>query len=615
MQDIFKNRFPVFIGIIILIFLLFGIRVGTLQLSSNNYEQRAINNALNKITLYPARSIIYDRNGEILVKNYVVHDLFVFPKHLNDENKLFICDVLDIDTLEYNELLLDAWINSRKRQKNNAYNRSALFYSNLSQKQYSILRENLFRLDGFYIEARTDRSYNMSGGGHALGYLGEATESLLSADEYYQPGDLVGITGIERYYEEFMRGKKGIQTVWQDRTYVEKGKVDIDSFNIAPISGPDFISTLDIKLQKFAEELLENKKGSIVAIEPATGEILAYINKPDYDPNLLVGKERGKEFRKMLIDPKKPLYNRAVKGKYPPGSTVKTVLALIGMQEGVINPGSLKGCGGGYRLGSIVVGCHGHASPLDVTGSIRISCNSYYCDLFRQIIDNPKYNDVKTGYAALEKHWRSFGLGNPIGIDLLGESSGNIPTVEQLDRRHGKNWRSSMVVSLGIGQGEMLLTPLQIANVAVIMANRGFYYPPHLIKKIKGIPDSMWKKTFTKRKYTSVNRKYFDPVITGMSQVTLPGGTAPGMNFGDVQICGKTGTAQNPHGKDHSLFIAFAPKINPKIAVGVIIENGGFGATFAAPIASLMIEKYFNPDSTITRPYLYDRVTKTRIAY
>ncbi len=611
MYDIHKQRYKTFIFIFVVFFLIFIVKIGSLQLLNSEYQEKAINNALNKITLYPARSVIYDRNKKIIAKNLVMYDLFIFPKDIESNNRNFICNVLEIDTSKYNKLLLEAWIKSRKRQKNNAYNRSALFFSNLTERQYTIIRENLYRLKGFYIEPRTDRSYEIDGGAHAFGYLGEASEELLKRDVYYQPGDLVGITGIEKYYEPYMRGKKGIRTVWQDRTYRERGVVNDNSFNYPAIAGPDFISSIDLELQQYAEQLLSGKRGSVVAIEPNSGEVLAFVNKPDYNPNDLIGQGRNKEFRKMLVDPKKPLYNRAVKGVYPPGSTVKTVLALIGLQEGVIVPESRKGCGGGYRMGSITVGCHPHGGPLDLEGSIQISCNSYYCALFREIIDNPKYSNVQKGYEQLAKHWRSFGLGEPTGIDLLGESGGNIPSVEQLSRRHGPKWRSSMVISLGIGQGEILLTPLQLANIAAILANRGFYYTPHIVKSINGIRDVQWEKQFKTKHYTTINKSHFETVIAGMSKVVQPGGTAFAAAINNIEICGKTGTAQNPHGKDHSLFIAFAPKENPQIAIAVIVENGGYGATYAAPIATLMIEKYLKHPPISSKPAMEKRILET----
>ena len=610
MQDLYKDRSKVFVILFLFILSAYIYKVGSLQLMDDHYEQKAINNALNKITLYPARSILYDRNGKVIVSNSAMYDLLVFPKEAKSINPSFLCQVLKIDTSDYYKRLNDALQKSKKRQKNNSFNKSAIFFSDLSIQQYTVIRENLFRLKGFYIEPKTDRNYTITGGAHALGYLGEAAESLIKEDAYYQPGDLVGITGIEKYYEQIFRGLKGIKTVWQDRTYVERGIVNNEAFNFPAQAGPNVTCGLDVELQKYAEQLLSGKRGSIVAIEPSSGEVLTFVNKPDYNPNELIGQERGAEFRRMLIDPKKPLYNRAVKGVYPPGSTVKTVLALIGLQEGVLVPETKHGCSHGYHLGSITVGCHPHGGPLDVVGSLRISCNSYYCQVFRDIIDNPKYNNVKIGYEQLEKHWRSFGLGAPTGIDLLGESSGNIPSVKQLNRRHGDRWKSSMIISLGIGQGEILLTPLQLANVTCILANRGYYYAPHLIKQITGYLDASWIKKFKTRHYTTVDPIHFETVIEGMSQVTKGGGTASGTGVGDIEICAKTGTAQNSHGRDHSLYIAFAPRINPRIAIAVIIENGGFGATWAAPIANLLIEKYLKPNDAPINPGMRDRMLK-----
>ena len=603
-----SKRQIVYIGLIIFVFVVYSIKLASIQLGEVPYKNMAINNALNKITLYPSRSNIFDRKGKLMVYSTQMYDLSSFPYEITKLDTGLLCSILEIDLPTVRHLLTDARIRAKKRQKNNAFNNSALFYANLSNKQFTLLKENIYRLPGFYIESRTDRQFATISAPHALGYLGEADESLIALDDYNQPGDLVGITGIERYYEKQIRGIKGVKTVWQDRTYTERGVVKDTQFNYPSTAGPDVISSLDFELQEYGRLLLNGKKGSIVAIEPSTGEVLAFINNPDYDPNTMVGRERAKTFKTLLKDEQKPLYNRAVKGVYPPGSTFKTVMALIAMQEGVLSPETTHGCGGGYRLGSIRVGCHPHGGPLDLRGSIRISCNSYYCQVFRDIIDNPKYGDVKLGYAALEKHLRSFGLGSQLNIDLLGESRGNIPSVEQLNRRHGDRWKSSTVISLSIGQGEILLTPLQICNVAAILANRGWYYAPHLVKKIDGFKDTAWDRKYKIKKFTTINPMYFATVIDGMSDVTKPGGTANGTGINGIEICAKTGTAQNPHGKDHSIYMAFAPKDNPKIAIAVLVENGGFGATWAAPIANLMIEKYLKPGTETSKPDMEERI-------
>jgi penicillin-binding protein 2 len=603
-----SKRQIVYIGLIAFVFIVYSVKLASIQLGEVPYKKMAINNALNKITLYPSRSNIFDRKGKLMVYSTQMYDLSSFPYEIKKLDTGLLCSILEIDLLTVRHLILDARIRAKKRQKNNAFNNSALFYANLSNKQFTLLRENIYRLPGFYIESRTDRQFATTSAPHALGYLGEADESLIELDDYNQPGDLVGITGIERYYEKQIRGIKGVKTVWQDRTYTERGVVKDTQFNFPSTAGPDVISSLDFDLQEYGRLLLNGKKGSIVAIEPSTGEVIAFINNPDYDPNTMVGRERAKTFKSLLRDEQKPLYNRAVKGVYPPGSTFKTVMALIAMQEGVLSPETTHGCAGGYRLGSIRVGCHPHGGPLDLRGSIRISCNSYYCQVFRDIIDNPKYGDVKLGYAALEKHLRSFGLGSQLNIDLLGESRGNIPSVAQLNRRHGDRWKSSTVISLSIGQGEILLTPLQICNVAAIIANRGWYYAPHLVKKIDGFKDTGWDRKYKIKKFTTINPTYFATIIDGMSDVTKPGGTANGTGITDIEICAKTGTAQNPHGKDHSIYMAFAPKDNPKIAIAVLVENGGFGATWAAPIANLMIEKYLKPGVETSKPAMEERL-------
>jgi len=610
-----KNRSKqiVYLGLILFVFVVYTLRLASLQLGEVPYKKMAINNALNKITLYPSRSNVFDRKGKLMVYSTQMYDLSVFPYEIKKLDTGLLCSILELDLPTVRGLIIDAGVRAKKRQKNNSFNNSALFYANLSNKQFTLVRENIYRLDGFFIESRTDRQFATPTLSHALGYLGEADEDLIASDEYYQPGDLVGVTGLERYYEKQIRGVKGVKTVWQDRTYTERGVVKDPQFNFPATAGPDVISSLDFTLQEYGRALLNGKKGSIVAIEPSTGEVLAFINNPDYDPNTMVGRDRAKTFKSLLTDPQKPLYNRAVKGVYPPGSTFKTVMALIAMQEGVLTPETTHGCGGGYRLGNIRVGCHPHGGPLDLQGSIRISCNSYYCQVFRDIIDNPKYGDVKIGYAALEKHLRSFGLGSPLNIDLLGESKGNIPSVAQLNRRHGERWKSSTIISLSIGQGEILLTPLQMANTAAILANRGWYYSPHLVKKIEGYKDTAWDRKYKTKNITIVDPQYFQFVIEGMAEVTKPGGTANRTGIPDIEICAKTGTAQNPHGKDHSIYIAFAPKDNPKIAIAVLVENGGFGATWAAPIANLMIEKYLTGKSESVRPDMEERIKNSTI--
>lgn len=601
-----SNRKYVYFALFLTIGVLFAFKIFSLQINEV-YQDKAENNALNKITIYPSRSIIYDRNNRLIAYNANIYDLIVFPKEIVKVDSVKLCKLLGITIEEYSKRLKTAVAGSKKRKKNNAYNSSAVFYTNLNKTQYSSIQENLYQFPGFYIEPKTDRLYAVKGASHLLGFLGEVSEKLMNKDpNYYKPGDLVGITGIEEAYEKSIRGEKGIKTMWQDRRYKQRGEVKSEAYNYPAVAGPDFYSTIDLELQLYGDILLNNKRGSIVAIEPATGEILALINKPDYDPNLLVGESRNATFHKLLIDPKKPLYNRALKGTYPPGSTFKPLMSLIGMQEGVLTPETMHGCYGGYHLGNLTVGCHPHGAPLALRSALGISCNAYFCQVFRDIVDNPAAGSAKAGYQRLEKHLRSFGLGSPLGIDLPGESGGSVPSVNVLDKRHGKNWKSGMIISLGIGQGEILLTPMQMANMCATIANRGFYFIPHTLRRWGN--GSKVNEKYKIKHETQINKNYFDAVIDGMELVTKPGGTAFGTGIPDIVICAKTGTAQNPHGADHSLFIAFAPRENPKIAIAVIVENAGYGATWAAPIANLMIEKYLNPTEKSKVPALFDRM-------
>jgi penicillin-binding protein 2 len=510
-----------------------------------------------------------------------------------------------IDTSEFNKRL-------KKAAKYNPREASVIF-KNLPFHLYTRLQEIIYQYPAFYIETKIDRRYNINGAAHLLGYMGEVTEKQLALDKYYKPGDIKGITGLEKSYEIYLRGKKGKKVVLVDKFSKQQGSFAGGKFDSLPSSGQNIISAIDLDLQVFAEKLLANKIGSIVAIEPSTGEVLSIVNSPNYDPNLLVGQRRNKNFASLLLDPSKPLFNRALKAPYPPGSTFKTVQALIGLQEGVLTPDTKYPCHGGYHMGSITVGCHSHASPLDLKNSITKSCNAYYCYVYRSILDNPRYGSVQVAYTKWAKYLNSFGIGINTGIDLPEESSGIVKKPSWFEHEFGKNWRSSNVVSMSIGQGQIGLTPLQMANVAAIIANRGYYYTPHVVRSIGDhhfVPPN-----FKKRHYTMINPIYFDTVIAGMANVCSPGGTASRTGIAGITICGKTGTAQNPHGEDHSIFIAFAPRDNPKIAICVIVENGGFGADYAAPIANLMIERYLAKDRSlpIQKPEMLSRMIKANL--
>lgn len=599
-----SNRRYAFYFMFAFIGLVFVVRIFSLQVLDDSNYKKAVNNALKKITIYPSRGIIYDRHSKLLVYNGPVYDLIVFPGELKGIDTAGLCDLLQMDRKEFDKRLEQARIKARtQRRRDNSFNKSATFLPNLPLADYTRIQENLYRYKGFYLEQKTDRLYGNKAAAHLVGYIGEVTEKMLARDAYYKNGDLTGITGIERGYEKYLRGKKGVRTVLQDRFYTEKGSAEEGKFDSSAVAGPDIYCSIDLSLQQFGEQLLQGKIGSIVAIEPSTGEILALINKPDYRPDLLIGPNRNKHFQELIHDPGKPLYNRAIRGVYPPGSTFKPIIALIARQEEVLAPATTHGCAGGYRMGNLTVGCHPHFSPTNLSQSLAISCNAYYCQVFRDIIDNPKYGSVREGWSRLETYLRSFGLGTRMGIDIPGEVSGNIPSLAYLDKKHGNKWKSSTIISLAIGQGEILLTPLQMANAAAIIANRGYYYTPHAIH---GIGSQMFKPESLRTLHkVMVDTVYFESVIEGMADVLQPGGTAWGSAIRSIPMCGKTGTAQNPHGEDHSLFIGFAPRNNPKIAIAVVVENAGYGATWAAPIATLMMEQYLKGEQAPTEvPHL-----------
>lgn len=600
-----SSRLYVFLGVLTLVGVIFIIRLFFLQIvdTSNYYKAQAYGS--NDITIYPARGTIVDRFGRLMVYNDASYDLMVVPQKAKDFDKVALCKELLIDTTEFNKRL-------KKAAKYNPREASVI-YKNLPFHVYTRLQEVLYQFPAFYIETKIDRRYNIDGAAHLLGYMGEVSEKELENDWYYKPGDIKGITGLEKSYEQYLRGIKGKKVVLVDKFSKQQGSFAGGKFDSLPSAGENIISSIDLDLQIYAEQLLANKIGSIVAIEPSTGEILCIVNSPNYDPNLLVGQQRNKNFSALLLDPSKPLFNRALKAPYPPGSTFKTVQALIGLQEGVLTPGTRYPCHGGYHMGSITVGCHAHGSPLDLENSIAKSCNAYYCYVYRSILDNPKYGSVQDAYVQWSKYLNSFGIGIKTGIDLPEESPGILKKPAYFERVFGKNWRSSNVVSMSIGQGEIGLTPLQMANVAAILANRGYYYTPHVVRSIGDkhfIPGE-----FKTKHYTMVNSMYFDSVIAGMAKVCIPGGTAGRTGIEGVDICGKTGTAQNPHGEDHSIFIAFAPRVNPKIAICVIVENGGFGADYAAPISNLLIERYLSPDRKLpsSKPDMQKRMLNANL--
>lgn len=563
--------------------IIFLIRLFYIQVIDETYKLSAKNNAFRYITEYPARGLVYDCNGKPLLFNEATYDLMVIPRQLKD----------NFDTLKFCKLAGIELLDIRKKLKMAANYSSYLptiIEEKLPKEIYGMLQEKLTEYPGFYIQARTIRNYPQPYAAQILGYIGEATQEIIDKDNYYRPGDYVGISGLEKSYEKELRGVKGYRIIMVDVHGRDMGSYMNGKHDVAAKAGQELFTSLDIEIQSYAEKLLQNKRGSVVAIDPQTGGIIAISSSPTYDPNLLVGRERTKNYFNLISDKNLPLFNRALSGRYPPGSTFKPLIGLIGLQEGVLNTSIAYPCFGGFPLGNgKMVKCHSHYSPIALHGAIQTSCNAYFCKVFKTILDNKKYQNTTSAFNAWRKHAVSFGFGNKLGVDLPSESGGNIPTSNYYDKYFGKNrWRALTVISLGIGQGEILLTPLQLANFAAIIANRGYYYTPHIVKAIGA--ESNYNKKYLQKHTTSVDTRYFDYIVEGMYGV-VEGGTAHNVKMDSIKVCGKTGTAQNA-GKNHSIFIAFAPKDNPRIAIAAVVENSGYGATWAAPVVSLIIEKY-----------------------
>lgn len=599
MKDRYANRKLIVVALVLIGAVILISRLFYIQIVNKSYRISAENNALRPVTQYPARGLIYDRNGRLMVYNQAAYDLMVIP-----------IQTTAFDTATFNQILEIGIDDFRARMKSAIqYSRRApsVFLKMISSEQYARLQEELYRFPGFYVQARTLRKYTRPVAAHLLGYVGEVDNKQIERDKYYRSGDYTGISGIEKSYEEQLRGRKGVNIFLVDVHNNIKGSYGEGRYDTAAVPGNNLWSTIDLDLQEYGELLMQNKTGSIVALEPATGEILTLVSAPTYDPSLLVGRIRSDNFSMLQADTVKPLFDRALMASYPPGSTFKMMNGLIGLQENVIRSSSLFTCNSGYYAGSLRVGCHTHRSPLDLPEAVAQSCNTWFCNAFRNILENPHYNSVHDAFDQWREYLVAFGFGNKLGIDLPNELSGNIPTRSYYDRFYGKDrWRALTVISLAIGQGEIGATPLQMANMSAIIANRGAFYIPHVIKRIgdEGSPSPL----YTQKYITGIAPENFEPVVEGMEGAVNggAGSTARGARLDDIIICGKTGTAQNPHGKDHSIFVAFAPKDDPKIAIAVYVENAGFGSTFAAPIASLMIEKYLTGE--VKRKYLENHV-------
>ena len=582
MQDRNINRYYVVLAIFALTALMFACRLFYLQVVDEELKNSAENNSRRYVTQYPARGLILDRNGIPLVFNEAAYDLMVTPRLVKPFDTLDLCRILDITPEQARTNLRQARIYSRYKP--------SVFLKQISSQTYAILQERLHKFPGFYVQPRTIRQYQQRIAPHLLGYVGEVDEKLIRQDSYYKMGDYIGVSGIEKSYEEELRGKKGVKILLVDVHNAEKGSFKAGTFDTAAVVGRDLTCTLDSKLQAYGEHLMQNMRGSAVAIEPSTGEILAMVSVPMYDPNLLVGRSRSSNYAKLQNDPDRPLINRATNARYSPGSSFKTLQALVLLQMGGITEDTRFSCNG---PGSQPIKCtHHHGSPVSLLNAIEQSCNPYFWQAFRSTLEMGGTPQFKTNYNEWRRQVMSFGIGTQLETDIPDILEGNIPTDAYFNRYYGETgWRALTIRSLSIGQGEVLVTPLQLANLMAIIANRGYFYPPHMVRSGRN----------PEKHQTSVDPSHFPIVIEGMSRVNEFGTGRAWKLPNDIEWCGKTGTVQNA-GKDHAIFVGFAPRENPKIAIAVVVENAGFGATWAAPVASLMVEKYLT--DSITRPWV-----------
>ena len=603
-----SNRGGIIQIIIGIIFVLITVQLISLQIFSSKYVLAANNNAIFRKIIYPDRGIIYDRKKRALLENTISYDLVVIPNEARGVDTATLCDILKIDKAEYSKRMVEVIIkNSRVK--------SGVFEAFLSAELYAQLTENLYRFPGFSLSERSIRSYPYNTAAHVLGYVAEVDVNFLEkhGEEGYEMGDYAGMTGLEKQYESILMGQRGVKRFLRDNKGKIQGPFEKGQFDTVAVAGRNLFTSMDVEVQQLAEKLLQHKIGSVVALNPKTGSVIAMASSPGYNPNLLTGNQRRKTIGRLLTDTARPIYNRAIKGQYPPGSTFKPMGALIALDEGLITPSFGYNCFGLYTSCGDPRKCEhhnaGHAANLQL--ALANSCNSYFLQVFRMAIDNPKYNNAKQGYLKWKQYMNSFGLGRKLGIDLPSENRANIPDTAQYNKDFGgaKYWNSCYMLTLGIGQDRMTATPLQLANAMAFIANKGYYYTPHFIDSIEeedDIDKKLLENFRVKQEVTKIPTEYFDVIKEGMHDVTVYG-TAAFIKVPGHEFCAKTGTAQNPHGKNHSLFVCFAPKDNPKIAVAVIVENAGFGATWAGPIAGLVMEKYLN--DTLTKE------SKTKVDY
>jgi penicillin-binding protein 2 len=606
--DLTKRKY-VLGGIACGIVLIYIVQLFNLQIVNSEYKSFADGNAFFNRTLYPSRGKISDRNDMLLVYNQPTYDLVYIPREVQSFDTLDLCKTLRITREQFDKRLID--IKDRRLNPGYSTYTQQIFMTQLTIQESGLLQEKLYKFPGFDIQKRTLRQYNYHNAGLLLGYVAEVSKSQMENDSYYVRGDYGGKSGIESSYEKYLRGEKGVEVLLRDAHGRIQGKYENGKNDIAPVSGRDLTLSIDIELQAYGEYLMQNKVGSIVMIEPATGEVLCMVTSPTYDPSMLLGRDFGKNYRELENNPLKPLLNRPIQGMYPPGSTFKTTQGLVFLQEDIITENTMYSCAGGYPPLGGRPKCHSHGSPLALIPAIATSCNSYFCyGLSAMLSNRKKYMSTPEAFEVWKNHMVDMGFGYPLGVDLPSEKRGFIPNSNFYNRAYKNSWNASTIISIAIGQGEVTATPLQIANLAATISNRGHYVVPHVVKNIQNTPlDSI----YTHKRGTGIKKEHYQSIVEGMARA-VTGGTCRGANLlPDFEVCGKTGTAENPHGKDHSIFMGFAPKDNPKVAIFVIVENAGFGATFGVPVGRLMMQKYLRGEVPASDKYIEDRIVNTTI--
>ncbi len=608
--DYAKRRYIIG-GFVVLIAIIYAFRLFDLQINDSRYKESADTNAFLRKTVYPSRGLIYDRNGQLVVFNQPAYDVMLVPRDVTTFDTIDFCNTLGITV----ETLRQRFEDMRDRHLNPGYSSYTpqVLMTHLSAQDYGRLQEKLYKFPGIFIQKRILRQYNTASAANILGNIREVNAQDIADDPYYAAGDYTGDLGVERSYERYLRGNKGVEILIRDAHGRIQGKYDGGAHDVAPISGHDLTLSIDMQLQQYAESLMVGKRGAVVAIEPETGEILCMVSTPTYDPSLLVGRNRGANYKSLTRDPAHPLFDRALMTSYPPGSTFKPTQGLILLQEGIITTGTAYPCHHGYISGRLRVGCHSHASPLALKPALQTSCNAFFCYGFKAMIDRrSKYGNFANAFEVWKKHLVSMGYGYRLGIDLPGESRGFIPNDRFYNKIYGKgHWSANTIISVSIGQGEIGATPVQIANLCATIANRGWFITPHVVKAVS---DTVMDKELLRVRRPTIEPRYYNEVAEGM-RMAVTGGTCRRGAIPGIEMAGKTGTAQNPHGKDHSAFIGFAPYDHPKIAVCVYVENAGFGATFGVPIGSLVIEKYLTGCISPTRKHIETNMLTTSLHY